>query len=550
MSVVGLLDQDRFVAFSFAAADVLLEVGPTDVILHVSGSPRGVTGRDGADLVGQPCEALFTDRAAVRARLAALAEGGRLEPFEVKLAEAFGGRAMVLGGCRLPGSIRQYYLTISSPQAAPASGAAGRDDATGLLDAARFQQHAGEVLRHSAEDGRDLRLTLLRLPHFQAFSLQAGTAACDHFLAGVGALLRACSLDGRTAGRLGEDSYGVVLGAGFDASLLDARLAGLARGAAPGAAAPGCERCGVELARGALSQEEAAKALAFTLSSFGQAGDRFAIASLTQAFDQLLARTIAKFTEYKGVVAESRFALAFQPIVDLERGTVRHYEVLSRLEGGKSPHRMVTFAEELGVIEQFDLVVCRRALDALRDGGLAGAARLAVNLSAKSMESRLFLDALLSLLEASGVEDRLLFEITESMQVADLAGMNAAIQRLRQRGFRVGLDDFAADAAAFSYLQALAVDFVKIDGASLRAALADQRGAMMLKAMCGLCRDLAIATVAEMIETAEQAEKLGTLGVECGQGYLFGKPAALPTAPATNLHGDHAARLAGRRVAG
>jgi EAL domain-containing protein (putative c-di-GMP-specific phosphodiesterase class I) len=114
------------------------------------------------------------------------------------------------------------------------------------------------------------------------------------------------------------------------------------------------------------------------------------------------------------------------------------------------------------------------------------------------------------------------------------------IQRLRERGFRVGLDDFGAGSASFQYLHALTIDFVKIDGAYVREVLNDHRSAMILKAMCSLCRDLGVYTVAEMVETREQVEKLRDLGVECGQGYFFGKPAAQLTPPDVALQRNEA----------
>lgn len=531
-------ERDRFVAFSFAAADLLMEVGPTGTITYVSGAARAVSGRDAAELVGKRYEQLFTEDNGplIRRVLGRLAEGGRLEPIAVNLSEAFGGgRSMILGGCRLPGPVSQFYLTLSSPRVTKAEHAASIDETTGLLGDAAFQQQAAEVLRQSSEGGKDLGLTLLRLAGFEEFSAQAGSDATDRFLGGIGALLRACSLDGRTVGRIGEDKFGVVHASAFDASLLDARVGSLARAAAPGVYPPDCKRTQVDLSRGCLSEEEAIKALVFTISSFGKSSGSFSITSLAQAFEELLAGTIAKFKDYKDVVSENRFALAFQPIVDLDSGAVRHFEVLSRLDGGKSPYQMVSFAEELGVIEQFDLVVCKRALDYLINEGRGPLVKLAVNLSAQSLDSRLFLDALLGLLEGTRVEDKLLFEITESTQIGDLASANAAIQRLRERGFRVGLDDFGAGSASFPYLHALTIDFVKIDGAYVREVLNDHRSALILKAMCGLCRDLGVYTVAEMVETREQLEKLRELGVECGQGYLFGKPSAQLTPPDISL---------------
>jgi EAL domain-containing protein (putative c-di-GMP-specific phosphodiesterase class I) len=290
-----------------------------------------------------------------------------------------------------------------------------------------------------------------------------------------------------------------------------------------------CEHNDVDLGAAGMSEEDAVKALVYTIASFASAGDRpFTIESLAGGFDSLLKNTISKFKTYRDVVAQNRFVLAYQPVVELASQAVRHHEVLTRLGDDRSPYQMVTFAEGMGVIEQFDLVVCRRATECLAASKQPSPLRLAVNLSAQSLESGLFLNTLFDLLDGTGTEDRLLFEITESTRMRDLIVANDAIQRLRSRGYQVGLDDFGAGAASFPYLQSLTIDFVKIDGNYVRGILRDPRNALILKSMCSLCRDMGIYTIAEMVETRAQLERLREVGVDCAQGYLFGKPSPQP----------------------
>jgi EAL domain-containing protein (putative c-di-GMP-specific phosphodiesterase class I) len=541
-------ERDRFVAFSFAAADLLIEVGAERRILYISGAARAVAGQSADALIGQSYDVLFVerDRPLVRRLLGRLEPGGRLRPVAVTMVAGSGGKAMILGGCRLPTGISQYYLTLSSPRAAcpEDSVADGCDEATGLLDEAAFEQRAAAAIR--GPGGRELGLTLLSLPGFEDFSSRAGKDATGQFLAEVGALLRACSIEG-TAGRVGEDKYGLVHAAGFDAAGLDSQVESIARAAAPAVEPPAVQRTAVDLSAAALSEEETVKALLFAIGSFRKSSGDFTITSLADAFDELLTATVEKFKTYKEVVSENRFELVFQPIVDLASGAVRHFEVLSRLEGGRSPYQLVTFAEELGVIQQFDLVVCRRVLEYLAAEGRP-LVKLAVNLSAQSLGQGLFVNTLLGLLDGTRTEDRLLFEVTESTQITDLQGSNTAIQRLRERGFKVGLDDFGAGSASFPYLQALTIDFVKIDGAYVRQVLSDERSALILKAMCNLCRDLGVYTVGEMVETREQLDKLRDIGVDCGQGYLFGKPSAQIMPPEPTFAGArHGAKVLSRR---
>ena len=131
-----------------------------------------------------------------------------------------------------------------------------------------------------------------------------------------------------------------------------------------------------------------------------------------------------------------------------------------------------------------------------------------------------------------GLARRLIFEITESTELQDLEAANKVIQSLRDLGHEMCLDDFGAGFASFQYLHGLHVDYVKLDGKYIRPVLDSPRDRVMLKAMVGLCADLRVRTVAEMVETETQAGLLASIGVEFGQGWLFGKPAEAPQAPA------------------
>ena len=114
--------------------------------------------------------------------------------------------------------------------------------------------------------------------------------------------------------------------------------------------------------------------------------------------------------------------------------------------------------------------------------------------------------------------------------------MNNLIQSLRAASHVVCLDDFGAGAAAFQYLRALEVDVVKIDGVYVREALTKPRGKAFLKAMVGLCRDLDIAVVAEMVEDEKTVTFVRECGVQFAQGHLFGAPVLTTELPQARKH--------------
>ena len=131
--------------------------------------------------------------------------------------------------------------------------------------------------------------------------------------------------------------------------------------------------------------------------------------------------------------------------------------------------------------------------------------------------------------------ERLLVEITETAQIGDEDEAIRSVQFLRDRWVAVCLDDFGAGAAAFRYLRALQVDFVKLDGAYVQGALRSARDLSFVTAIVELSQSLGASVVAERIETEAEAGLMRELGVTFGQGFHFGRPGQLP-----DRHGEEA----------
>jgi EAL domain-containing protein (putative c-di-GMP-specific phosphodiesterase class I) len=123
-----------------------------------------------------------------------------------------------------------------------------------------------------------------------------------------------------------------------------------------------------------------------------------------------------------------------------------------------------------------------------------------------------------------GMADRLVVEITETAEIEDEDEAIRMIELLREHKIPVCLDDFGAGAAAFRYLRAFKVDYVKVDGIYVANALQSERDRGFIAAMVDLARTVGAQVVAERIETEEEAALMLELGVRYGQGYLFGKP--------------------------
>ena len=200
-----------------------------------------------------------------------------------------------------------------------------------------------------------------------------------------------------------------------------------------------------------------------------------------------------------------------------------------RIEGTSSPYEYMVFAEQTGFITEVDLHVCKAAIQRLQSDHLLTGKSLSVNLSGQSLQTPRFVEELFAVLDkTTSMSRRLIFEVTESAKLDDMAAVGKIIERLRHRGYQVGLDDFGAGYNSYGTLCNMEVDFIKIDGAYVSRLMSSPRDKAMLTSMVTLARGLGIPTVAERIETEEQAQLVTKLDVDMGQGYLFGKPMSEP----------------------
>jgi len=243
----------------------------------------------------------------------------------------------------------------------------------------------------------------------------------------------------------------------------------------------------------------------------------------------VLEDVVAEANKLGATVKANRFNLAYQPIVELRSGKVSHYEALLRLPDGRSPSDSIQLAEELDLIADLDLAVLDQVVAKLRSEG-SEEIRIAANISARSLMLPRFLGeafARLALVQAE-ISKRLILEITETSVLHDLEKANLAIQRFRQDGFAVHLDDFGSGAATLAYLRTLTIDAVKIDGQYISDIADSDRNRTLVSHIVKLCRELGVDTIGEHVETRAIADMLMDLRVRYGQGWLFGRPTLDP----------------------
>ncbi|MGH7021896.1 MAG: EAL domain-containing protein [Brevundimonas sp.] len=511
--------KSRLLGLAFAAADALIEVdGKAQVTFALGAGP--VAGQASAGWIGRPLTELLatSSRPVVLEAIRALGAGGRSEPLAI-LADCGDGRVR-----------RAVFRAFILPELAPAvscaliyEGAPFQLSAEGaspsLSDADGFMAHAREGLQ--GKTGAALQRLAMAFIEVQGLSA-ANDAAHERVAARLGARLQLVSHDGVSAGQLTANRYALIKEADDGRDLeAEVREAGLAEGLTLTSRASQ-----VAVGSDALC---ALRAMRFAIESCLK--DNSAQPELS--FADTLSRTLKDADRFRGIVRDKEFALFYQPIVDLKTRAVHHFEALARFGQSGGPASAIRMAEELALIESFDLAVAEKIVHRLRQPG-SGLLKIAINVSGASLTNDAYVAALLKM-TASEPDNRrrLIVEVTETAALADIAAANRRLGALRDAGIRVCIDDFGAGAAAFDYLHGLSVDAVKIDGAFIRGIDSDARTRTMVSHLVELCGSLGMTTIAEMIETEDAAQAVQALGVGYGQGWLFGRAEAEPVTIAT-----------------
>jgi EAL domain-containing protein (putative c-di-GMP-specific phosphodiesterase class I) len=225
--------------------------------------------------------------------------------------------------------------------------------------------------------------------------------------------------------------------------------------------------------------------------------------------------------------------LVYQPIVELGSGRVAGLEALVRWQhperGLITPGEFIEIAEENGAILPIGQWVlreaCQHAGNWQREGLTPKGIFMCVNVSAREVQQPEFVASVKTTLEEAGVDpSTLMMEITETALLKASGPTMQILAELRELGVRVVIDDFGTGYFSLSHLRQFPVDALKIASEFVQGSNTDARSAALAGAMVALSQSLSIATVAEGIETGEQAKRMESLGCTYGQGYFFASP--------------------------
>jgi diguanylate cyclase (GGDEF)-like protein/PAS domain S-box-containing protein len=536
-----------FAALVGDARDLVTVVDHHGVIAYQTPSVTPVLGYPPEVLVGQSFADLLLDRS--RSEISALLvrashDDGDRGPHEFMMVDAHGARHYAetrIAPLRTGGS-DGFVLTTRDVtdrrrlrEALAESGT--RDRLTGLLNREGFLTRLREEMTPAAADS--LAVALFDLDAFRDLNDSLGHQSGDEVLRAVAGLLERLPRDVRAVGRTGADEFGLVIVADpVEQTVGDTQRSlreSLNRVILQNGRALSVKFSfgyvtfsgGFEVASQLMEDADLALAAART----GQAGAVVRYESDLRA--ALVARLRAE-AELRTALDEDRLLVHYQPIVALRDGQVQSFEALVRMrspDGGiVAPDQFVPLAEDLGLIHRIGETVLKRALSdrwAIA-AALGRPVTVSVNVSPQQLDEQL-VDTVASALAATATPaEMLVLELTETAKAEDQEESRHRMADLRELGCAVALDDFGTGYSSLSYLAELPVDQLKVDRSFVGNLGSSPTSFALVRMVLQLAQTMGLITIAEGVETIEQADILRGMNCDRVQGYLLAPPMSLP----------------------
>jgi diguanylate cyclase (GGDEF)-like protein len=456
-----------------------------------------------------------------------LADGGHVWLHERGTAEfdRMGRPRRMLGVLRV--------VTLRKAQEQRLEHLANYDELTGHFNKKRLREALDQMLATSTRAGLPGAYLAIGVDKLASINDVFGYEAADQVIIEVGQRLDRCLRVSDVIGRVGGDRFGIVLAHCPDhaiAIVAEKILATVSR--MPIDTLAGAVYATVSV--GAAAYPDQAKTAydvmtraETALAEAKRAGrDCFVPYSLSDEQRQRHRVGMALGERVQRALRDGRLTFAYQPIVDAHTGAPDYYECLLRMidEDGRvvPAGEFVAAIEQLGFIRLIDRYVLERAIE---EAAAHPDICLGFNISGLTATDRAWLRGACALLQGRReLASRLVVEITETAALHDIDESAGFVATLRDLGCRIALDDFGAGFTSLRHLQALSVDVVKIDGSFVRNIAANAANQVFLRHLVGLAKGLDLPTVAECVETPEEAAMLRREGVNFLQGYYYGMP--------------------------
>ena len=423
---------------------------------------------------------------------------------------------------------------------------ATHDSLTGLINRREFEKRVNQALDNARNNDSRYALCFLDLDNFKVVNDTCGHVAGDELLKQITNKLRYSLREGDTLSRIGGDEFGILFsGCSINSALrLSENLRNIVEefrfiwddksfriGASIGLVP-------ITSDSGTMSDVlSAADSACYVAKENGR--NRVHVYQVND--DELVKRQgqVLWVQKIQEVLENDRFRLYFQLIAPINQNNFTdkrlHGEVLLRMLDDRGdligPGSFIPAAERYSLMPAVDRWVIENTMKCLSENPREVLARIntcSINLSGQSLSDDRFMNALIRIVDESGVPPEILcFEITETAVISNLSNATSMITRLREMGCTFALDDFGVGLSSFGYLKNLPVDYLKLDGCFIKNMVKDGIDHAMVQAINHVGQTMNIRTIAEFVENEETLRALGAIGVDFAQGYHVARPVPL-----------------------
>lgn len=413
------------------------------------------------------------------------------------------------------------------------------DTVTGLPNRRLFLDRLKQALEQAPRNGNKVGLMFLDLDRFKAVNDTLGHKAGDDLLREVAVRLRQCVRSSDTVARLAGDEFTIIVTNVKDPGTLDPVARKITEALARPMVLDGSEAgisgsVGIAVYPDDATDSDAlmrnADAALYHAKALGRNNHQFFTTELNRRVE---ARVQFERNFARGL-KDGELFMVYQPQVELATRRIVGLEALVRWKtperGFIPPDQFIPLVEETGLANRLgDFVIDRVCADvrALIDRG-ATPPRVAINVSGRQLGADSVLDRAVmdSCVKYALTPAHIGLEVTENSLLVSEDKAIALLERLRDAGYKISLDDFGKGYSSLSRLRQLPVQTLKIDRLFVKE-LPDADDVALVAAILSMARGIEVDVIAEGVETEEQAACLAALGCPYVQGYLTGRPMEL-----------------------
>ena len=412
---------------------------------------------------------------------------------------------------------------------------ATHDELTALPNRTLFLDRMRQSIARAERGGTSFAILFIDLDNFKIVNDSLGHDAGDILLREVSRRLRDCTRAADTVARFGGDEFAVLIeeANSSDADMTASRIRDTLQMPIMIDGHPVHASASIGICLYPDDGNEAhlllknADAAMYQAKESGRSTHHFFTQELRDRADERLRLE----TGLRYAIENNQLVLHYQPQIELTTGTVIGIEALVRWQhpeqGMIAPDRFIPLAEKSQLIDMLGEWVmteaCRQLSVWLAEGRHIH--QMSVNVSAEQFRRSDLVKTLQRLLNHFHLPaNYIMLELTESALMVDTDRVQAILNELKVLGVRLSIDDFGTGFSSLSYLRRYPLDELKIDRSFVDDVTEKGDDQAIAKTILSMADTLKLTTVAEGIETHEQAELLRTFGCPIGQGYLFAKP--------------------------